>query len=88
MESPAFFAIQPDEFVQRLLNALLPALDAKFREHEPEKLLTQQEAAIELGACVATLINWGHKGILKPIKRGNRVYYKWSEIMAVKSAAA
>ena len=88
MEAPAFFAIQPDEFAQHIINVLLPALEAKFRQHEPEQLLTQKEAAAFLHCSLNTLIKWGRDGIVTPIRKGSRVYYRRSDLLTLQTAEA
>lgn len=67
------------------LDTLTNALNGQSR-HETtspsdEKLITRTEAAQMLGVTLPTVIDWGKKGILKFYRIGNRVRYKYSEVM-------
>ncbi len=44
------------------------------------KLISRQYLADYFGVDISTIHNWTKKGILKPIKIGNKVYYRLDEI--------
>jgi len=52
-----------------------------FTEREKDELLSRLETADLLKISLPTLLDWRKKGIVKPYKMGNRVYYKRAEIM-------
>lgn len=51
-------------------------------EEEPE-LITVDEACKLLDISKPTLWRWSNNGIVKPIRKGGRVYYNHQEIMKI-----
>jgi|GEM_PF-1432588 len=54
---------------------------AKADENSEEKLLTAKETALLLKVSQPTLNAWDHAGKLAKHRIGNRVYFKYSEVM-------
>ena len=52
-----------------------------YIEREKDELLSREQTADLLKISLPTLLDWRKKGIVKPYKMGNRVYYKRAEIM-------
>ena len=52
-----------------------------YIEREKDELLSREQTADLLKISLPTLLDWRKKGIVKPYKLGNRVYYKRAEIM-------
>jgi len=53
-----------------------------FEKDNPEQLLTRKEVTERLKISLPTLHKYSELGILTPNKIGERVYYRWSEILA------
>ena len=45
-----------------------------------ERMLTKTEVKELFGVCDATLWHWANKGILKPVKTGNKIMYPEYEV--------
>lgn len=67
--------------IDKLTNVLTGKVDEPTPTTPEEKLLTRIETAKMLGVTLPTVIDWGKKGILKGYRIGNRVRYKYSEVM-------
>lgn len=66
------------EFALSLINAAQEM--GKQQKKEEEKYLSARETAEMIGVTRATLWRWEKTGYLVPIKRGNSVYYRLSDI--------
>lgn len=66
------------EFALSLINAAQEM--GKQQKKEEEKYLSARETAEMIGATRTTLWRWEKTGYLVPIKRGNSVYYRLSDI--------
>jgi Helix-turn-helix domain len=62
--------------VQSKFNELKKELDSSTQE----KYLTRLQTAKMLSISLTCLNDWSKKGILKPLKMGNRTYFKLSDI--------
>lgn len=58
-------------------------LKNNFQPKEPTVLLTRTETAEYLKIDLSTVTSWTKKGKLKAYGKGNRVYYKRSEVEAI-----
>jgi hypothetical protein len=68
----------PAELAELILQGVekrLAALEKNFQPKEPDEFLTRKETAELLRISFACLHDWSNKGILKPLKHGNRTYY-------------
>lgn len=76
--------LSPDQFEERVRNAVKSQLDIltkEFKKEAPqEQYLTRKEVADMLKIELSTLHNWCKKGKLKPYGIGNRVYFLRSDI--------
>ncbi len=82
MENKRIIDLQLDEFENRLeqiLDSRIIKAISDFREGE--ELLSRIQVIKRLGIAPSTLNDYTHKGILTSYRIGNRVYYKWSEIL-------
>ena len=65
-----------DELIQRAKDELGTMVEAARRE----RMLSKSEVKDLFGVCDATLWHWDKKGILKPVKTGNKVLYPEYEV--------
>jgi len=63
------------------LKSVLPNLNVAGAAPDDAAPLTQAEAAALLQVSKGTLINWAREGIVRPIKRGRRIYYNKAELL-------
>lgn len=68
------------EFALSLINA---AKEMGRQQKEEEKYIPVKETAEMIGATRTTLWRWEKTGYLVPIKRGNSVYYRLSDITRI-----
>lgn len=72
------------EFSNDLINRAKSELAAEVAEAAEERYLTKAQAKEMCGnVCDATLWHWGRKGYLKPVKIGNKVRYRLSDIRRI-----
>ena len=65
-----------DELIRRAKDELGSMVEAARKE----RMLSKTEVKELFGVCDATLWHWDRKGILKPIKTGNKVLYPEHEV--------
>lgn len=70
----------PDEVIQKITGIMLPALEnmlsKKMAENKIEKeFLTRQETADFFSISLVCLHDWMNRGIVTPLKCGNRTYF-------------
>ena len=65
-----------DELIQRAKDELGTMVEAARRE----RMLSKSEVKDLFGVCDATLWHWDKKGILKPVKTGNKILYPEYEV--------
>lgn len=72
-----------EQVVSRAVKKEVAAFLAGFNQPEvkPSVLIPRREAANRLAISLTTLDNWAKNGIIHPIKKGGRVYFKESEII-------
>lgn len=62
-------------FSHTLIQRAKDELGSMVAEAQKERMLTKAEVKELFGVCDATLWHWANKGILKPVKTGNKVLY-------------
>ena len=65
-----------DELIQRAKDELGSMVEAARKE----RMLSKSEVKDLFGVCDATLWHWDKKGILKPVKTGNKILYPEYEV--------
>lgn len=78
--------INPEEFKNEILSGLKKELQEFYKEIEANKeatYLTRKEVSALLGVSLVTINEWNKKGILNPMRIGNRVRYNKSEIETI-----
>lgn len=65
-----------DELIRRAKDELGSMVEAARKE----RMLSKAEVKGLFGVCDATLWHWANKGILKPVKTGNKVLYPEYEV--------
>lgn len=65
-----------DELIRRAKDELGSMVEAARKE----RMLSKAEVKELFGVCDATLWHWDKKGILKPVKTGNKVLYPEYEV--------
>lgn len=54
--------------------------DQRLNSDKEERYVDKKDVKVMLGVCDATLWHWANKKYLNPVKIGNKVRYKISEI--------
>ena len=67
-------------FSHTLIQRAKDELGSMVTEAQKERMLTKAEVKILFGVCDTTLWNWQNKGILTPVKTGNKILYHESEV--------
>lgn len=67
-------------FSNRLINQAKEELSTVLAEERKEKYLTKEEVKQLCDVCDTTLWHWARKNYLKPVKVGNKVRYRQSDI--------
>ena len=62
------------------LKAFSDELGSMVEAARKERMLSKAEVKELFGVCDATLWHWDRKGILKPVKAGNKVLYPEYEV--------
>ena len=70
-------------FSNNLINRAKDELTTIVEEARKERFLSKEEVKQLCGVCDATLWHWGKKNYLKPIKVGNKVRYKMSDVQKI-----
>lgn len=68
----------PGELAEAILKGVeeqIQELKKDFQPKEPVEFLTRKQTAELLSISFGCLHDWSKKGILKPLKHGNRTYY-------------
>jgi excisionase family DNA binding protein len=77
------FGVTPEELKETILidvRAEIKALASNLQPVTVTEYLTRQETAQILKVSLVTLSEWNKKGILNPLRLGNLIRYKRSEI--------
>ena len=72
--------VTPADLKEFALTMIQEATKIGGKQKTPESYLTQKEAAKKLNVSENTLWRWKQTGYLTPIKIGNSVYYRSSDI--------
>ncbi len=67
-------------FSNDLINRAKNELATELNEAKAERYLPKEEVKQMFGVCDATLWHWNRKDYLKPVKMGNKVRYRLSDI--------
>ena len=67
-------------FSESLIQRTKDELGSMVEEARKERMLTKSEVKEIFGVCDATLWHWNNKGILKPVKTGNKILYPEFEV--------
>lgn len=67
-------------FSEDLIRRAKDELGSMVEAAKKERMLTKAEVKELFGVCDATLWHWANKGILKPVKTGNKVLYPEYEV--------
>ena len=70
-------------FSNELINRAKSELSAEIAEARKEKYLTKEEVKKMCDVCDTTLWHWSKKNYLKPVKVGNKVRYRQSDIQKI-----
>ena len=71
--------------IEEFRNMISDVVDKRMNQLEkesPEELLTRKEVTERLKISLPTLHKYSELGILTQHKIGERVYYRWSEVLA------
>lgn len=83
MNTTMLHGISPDELTEKILNGVKIQMEQFKKDIEtPEKneFMTRQETADFLKVSLFTIHLWVKKGIILPLKMGNRTYFERKEI--------
>lgn len=75
--------ISPDELIEKILNGVKMQMEQFKKEissTEKTEFLSRDETAKMLSISLFCVHDWVKKGILKPLKMGNRTYFERKEI--------
>lgn len=70
-------------FAETLIQRTRVEVQKESHAIKTERMLEKKDVMELLGVCDTTLFYWRKKGYLKPVKVGNKVRYKWSEVSKV-----
>ena len=70
-----------DEFKTIIGDIIRNNLKDVLNKEGSKELLTRKETAKRLGISLSTLHDYTSKGILPAYRIGNRVYYRWEDIL-------
>lgn len=73
-------ALDLKDFSEELIRRAKDELGQMVEAAKKERMLTKAEVKDLFGVCDATLWHWDKKGILKPVKTGNKVLYPEYEV--------
>lgn len=72
--------VTPTDLKEFALSLIQEAAKIGSEQKNPERYLTQKEAAEKLNVSENTLWRWKRSKYLTPVKIGNSVYYRLSDI--------
>jgi hypothetical protein len=81
MEKLQLVEISLDEF-RNMISDVVEEHMKQIDKESPEELLTRREVTERLKISLPTLHKYSELGILTQHKIGERVYYRWSEVLA------
>lgn len=70
-------------FSNNLINRAKDELSSMMAEARKEKFLSKEDVKKLRDVCDATLWHWGKRNYLKPIKVGNKVRYRLTDVQRI-----
>ena len=70
-------------FSNNLINRAKDELSSMMAEARKEKFLSKEDVKKLCDVCDATLWHWGKRNYLKPIKVGNKVRYRLTDVQRI-----
>lgn len=70
-------------FSNNLINRAKDELSSMMAEARKEKILSKEDVKKLCDVCDATLWHWGKRNYLKPIKVGNKVRYRLTDVQRI-----
>ncbi len=68
-------------FADKLVNDTAQQVEQRIKEqNKPDKLLTRKEVCGMIGITLSTLWRWDNENILKPVRIGNKVRYRYLDV--------
>jgi hypothetical protein len=80
MEHFQLTSLSIEDFREIVSDAIKEQLD-KIELEPSDQLLTRQALALKLSISLPTLNHYTNEGILISHRIGNRVYYRWSDVL-------
>ena len=80
MEQIHITQLSPDDF-RELLSEIIREQLERFVQDPPDQLLSRQELSKKLGISLPTLRYYTKESIIKSRRIGNRVYYRWQDVL-------
>lgn len=83
MQAVTITQISPSELKELINSSVTKALSKSLVSESPEDPRphrTRKETADFFGVSLNCINDWANKGILKPIKVGQRTYFKYSDL--------
>lgn len=77
------YGVTPDQFKESIMKGVQKELEIFKKEISPktsESYLSRSQTAKMLSISLTCLNDWSKKKILIPLRLGNRIYYKLSDI--------
>jgi hypothetical protein len=72
-----------EQIVSRAVKKEVAAIISDFKqpENKPSALVPRKHAASRLKVSLTTLDSWAKAGIVHPVRKGGRVFYRESELI-------
>ena len=80
MEEIHITQLSPDDFRELVGEIIRENLD-KLVQDPPDQLLSRKELSKKLGISLPTLRYYTTENILKSRRIGNRIYYRWQDVL-------
>lgn len=80
MEQIHITQLSPEDFRDLLAEIIRENLD-ELAKDPPDQLLSRQQLSKKLGISLPTIRNYTTENIIKSRRIGNRVFYRWSDVL-------
>ena len=80
MEQIQITQLSPETF-RELVSEVIREQIEDFHKDPPDQLITREDLSRKLKISLPTISQYTKDGILKGRKIGNRIYYRWSEVL-------
>jgi len=80
MEQIIFTKFSQESFKELLKETIREQIQ-EFHKDPPDQLLSREDLAKRLGISLPTLRLYTKENIIKSRKIGNRIYYRWSDVL-------